>query len=377
MLMIKSGRKHVFLCAALMLALTGCSSSNPPAADDADASDSSSTAGIGDDLQDDETHTPAEEGGNQPDAPASPGESQDNPVETDNTPDSEGNVTDSNTDPATDNGNGDDSNEPETPIEEPDPVDTETPVAEPTPVETETPVEAPTPDANQTPVDEPTPIETEAPVEEPTPVETDSPGSETDVDNTEGMLIPEIEAGGDLDRLMRGLGRQTARLLLDLNTRLSEGVELTEKQETCIGSYDPAVGEQLLSFDCESNYTLADGGSPPVYSSTAAYYDREDCHASLSSGNTDNCVLQRSSVSIPVEWYTPEGQTMPVPIAGIEIQYAVNSTILRIENAAAALGGYFLCELDLTDGNSTAAPGQSCQDIIEKAADRLDTVLPE
>jgi hypothetical protein len=44
-----------------------------------------------------------------------------------------------------------------------------------------------------------------------------------------GMLIPSAEAGSDTDRLLKGINRQVAFTILDLNARLSEGSDLSDQ----------------------------------------------------------------------------------------------------------------------------------------------------
>jgi len=197
------------------------------------------------------------------------------------------------------------------------------------------------------------------------------------------MLIPVVSEGGDLDRLVRGVTRQVSRTLLDLNAMLTSGAELSEQQDICLGSYDPAFGEQLLAVDCARALAT---GDIALYVESASFYDTSDCNSDIFDGSTDSCVLQTARVTIPTTWIVPElpadsppgTRLRPVPIGGMEIYYAVDNTDLRIENNEAALTGVFRCDLDLSDQQATTViPGQSCADIIKKTADRLDELLPE
>ncbi len=187
--------------------------------------------------------------------------------------------------------------------------------------------------------------------------------------------MPSVAQGSDLDRLINGVSRQASRTIIDLSQRLSEGTELTEQQNDCLGAYDPAVGETLLSISCESALATS---NEYLYVGEAAFYDTDSCYASLFNGSTADCQLQRASITIlRTEWITPEPpQRRPQPIVGMEIYYAIDNTILRVENSEAMLTGAFRCDIELSDGQaSSPLTGQSCDDIVKTAADRIETLL--
>ncbi len=192
--------------------------------------------------------------------------------------------------------------------------------------------------------------------------------------NDPDILVPSLVEGSDIDRLINGISRQASRTIIDLSQRLSEGAELTEQQNDCLGTYDPAVGETLLSISCEPALAT---GDIPLYVGETAFYDTEACNASLFSGSSADCQLQRASISILTDWITPEPpQRRPQPIAGMEIYYAIDNTILRIENTEDMLTGAFRCDIELSSGQaSSPLTGQSCDDIIMTAADRIETLL--
>jgi hypothetical protein len=190
------------------------------------------------------------------------------------------------------------------------------------------------------------------------------------------MLVPVVAQGSDLDRLINGVTRQVSRTLLALNQQLREGTRLTAQQETCLGAYDPATGEQLLAIACEQPLAT---GEVLLYVGEAAFYDTPACHASLFDGNTGQCRLQRATLSLPAEWTVIDGEKRPVPVyPGSEIAYAIDGNLLHIENAEPALTGLFNCDIDLASGSASAPlSGQSCASIVRSVADRLDTVLPQ
>lgn len=198
------------------------------------------------------------------------------------------------------------------------------------------------------------------------------------------ILIPMAEAGSDTDRLLKGINRQVAFTILDLNARLSEGSELSEQQNECLGSYDPALGQQLLAINCAQSLAT---GDVPIFVEQASYYDTPECNAAVFNGDVSNCFLQSARISIGPEFRTSEPSTdttvngpngAQLIAAGVEIFYAINSTNLRIENAENPLTGAFQCDIDLSNNGTNASPtGQSCTSTINLAANRFDALLPE
>jgi len=177
-------------------------------------------------------------------------------------------------------------------------------------------------------------------------------------------------------RLILGINRQVSLTLLDLNTRLSSGIALTPQQDECLGAFDPAAGQQLLSIECQqplfTNNTL-------INVTQASYFDTEACNSALFNNGTGDCLLQSARISIPTEFVLPEPGmgTLPIPSTAYEIFYAQGDTILSIQSAENALTGLFRCDLDLTGteaANSVAGPG--CARVVELAANRIDTVVP-
>ena len=230
------------------------------------------------------------------------------------------------------------------------------------------------------------PTEPTAPTAPTAPTEPNIPNLSPEDPLTQGSapLVPVAQAGSDTDRLFKGINRQVASTLLDLNARMRDGISLTDQQENCLGSFDPALGEQLLTINCEQPLTSADVS---IYVEQASYYDTADCHAALFDGNTNDCILQSARLSIPTQWVVIERApddpgtvpNRPQPIAGVEIFYALNgSTNLRIENNEEAFTGTFQCDIDLVSGEANApTTSQSCPTSITLAADRFDTLLPE
>jgi hypothetical protein len=198
------------------------------------------------------------------------------------------------------------------------------------------------------------------------------------------MLTPTPETGSDTERLLKGINRQVARTILDLNARLRDGIALTDQQEICLGSYDPAAGQQLLMIDCADPLTT---GDVPIRVELAGYYDTPECNAAIFNGEVSDCFVQTARLSIPVQWIIPERPAgtpdsvpnRPQPLAGIEVFYAINnSTNLRIASNEdeEMLTGRFLCDINLLN-NQTSSTNQSCTSTINLAANHFDDLLPE
>lgn len=190
------------------------------------------------------------------------------------------------------------------------------------------------------------------------------------------MLVPDVIKGSDVDRLIRGIDRQVSRTLLDLNSRLSQGTGLTPQQNACLGSFDPAQGEQLLAIDCEQPLAT---GDVAAYVGVASYYDTAACQASVSNGNTANCQLRQATVSLRTQWLVQPMGPPRVAYEGSELAYAMEGTLLQIENTETDPLGAFNCSIDLSNGSeSTSLPGVStCETAVSNAASQLDKLIPE
>ncbi|MFK8076386.1 MAG: hypothetical protein AB8B84_07350 [Granulosicoccus sp.] len=216
--------------------------------------------------------------------------------------------------------------------------------------------------------------EGDAPADDPTetPPQDEDPNPQED-----GVLNPEPASGSDSERLLKGIQRQVASTLIELNTKLRQGETLSQQEENCLGAFDPAVGEQLLAINCEQSLVT----SPSIIRvERASYYNTAACQTGLSTNNSDDCILQSAILSIPTQWITPDAgigaSALPQPIAGMEIFYTIDNTMLRIESSSAALTGLFQCDLELTTLSVISSVGQSCSNIISTTADRLDALIP-
>lgn len=191
--------------------------------------------------------------------------------------------------------------------------------------------------------------------------------------NEPEVLVPNVAPGSNLDRLINGVSEQASRTILGLSQLLSEGADLSEQQSDCLGTYDPGLGETLTAVSCERPLAT---GDIALYVGEAAFYNTSACRSSLFEGSTIDCQLQRASVTIRTEWIIPDPSLPPQPIPGMQINYALEDPILRIENTEDMLSGAFRCDIQLSTAQANISLGaQSCDSLIENAAQRLETLL--
>ncbi|MFK7853456.1 MAG: hypothetical protein AB8B79_05050 [Granulosicoccus sp.] len=191
--------------------------------------------------------------------------------------------------------------------------------------------------------------------------------------NEPDVLVPDVTPGSDLDRLIEGVSQQASRTILGLSQLLSEGADLSDQQSECLGAYDPGLGETLTAVSCERPLAT---GDIALYVGEAAFFNTSACRSSLFNGSAMDCQLQRASVTIRTEWIIPDPSLPPQPIPGMQINYALEDEILRIENTEDMLSGAFRCDIQLTTAQVDMSLGaQSCDSLIESAANRLETLL--
>ena len=152
----------------------------------------------------------------------------------------------------------------------------------------------------------------------------------------------------EISPLQLKLRMLAGRTLQGLNQSIGQGELLTEQQEQCIGSYDPAFGEPLLAVDCDKPLAT---GDIPIYTTSASFNDTSECRASvldMSVAPADvNCTLEQAEFIVHTKWLevVPEGQVgRPQPTIGATVTFNANENRLSIENLEQRLSGTFFCE---------------------------------
>lgn len=206
------------------------------------------------------------------------------------------------------------------------------------------------------------------------PVAGDVPDTTTPPENTDADPVERSPIELFLDEIRLAAGDR----VVELNRRFASGEEISNEQNACLGSYEPALGVQVTELDC----TAADSGLS-VYGSELILQQVElsssdACQQSLSSGSLDSCELQRASIILPVIWVPIEnpapsqiGTIRPLPDAAFSYNTTENG-ILQINNRS-NLFAPLLCEIDIESATllTTEQTLGNCRSQINELTSRL------
>jgi len=210
------------------------------------------------------------------------------------------------------------------------------------------------------------------------PTGSDNGNTDTDGDNTGDTTHPDdndlvIDPDSSLGQLQSRIKNLTGRTLIALNQSLSQGEMLSAQQEQCLGSYDPGIGEPLLSIDCDQPLAT---GEVPIFASIASLQDTPECRASLQNANADECALDQAQLSVSPIFVIPETGRPQLKQAGATLSYNIVQDRLTLENLDPPLTGAFFCEYDLSNGNAVGGdPGGNCYDQLNRICDLIDEHL--
>lgn len=199
----------------------------------------------------------------------------------------------------------------------------------------------------------------------------------TEIESTDtnegGNTEPAIDPDSALGQLQYRIKKLNGRTLIALNQSLSQGEMLSEQQEQCLGTYDPAIGEPLLAIDCEQPLAT---GEVPIFSSIASFDDTPECRASLQNANADACSIDQAEMTVNPIFTVPETGRPLLKQAGAKLSYNIVQDRFTFENLTPALGGMFFCEYDLTNGNAIGGdPGGNCYNQVNRICDLIDEHL--
>lgn len=194
-----------------------------------------------------------------------------------------------------------------------------------------------------------------------------------------------FDSGSDLARIVMGLQRVLGDTFVGLNQKLASGIPLSAREQECLGSFEPALGQPLLAIRCpDAAYRISNF---PIIVATASFMDSESCRSSLSDSTFSSCRLQEVNLSIQTVFevpprpdddddsFTPQ---RPVPVAGAAITYDLSgSNTLTLSNDESGLTGVFRCEYDLQSAElSSSSSSNSCTGDANRIADRLEMLAP-
>jgi len=140
-----------------------------------------------------------------------------------------------------------------------------------------------------------------------------------------------------------------------INGNLTSGVALTQEQNECLGTFDPAVGEQLTQIDCGPFDTSVSVFESDLQAIAVTLDPSAECQASLLQGLTDNCILSDANLLLPIDWVAIEnpspGQIATLtPIDGARFEYNLQEEGRLIFESVSDLFTRFRCEVDISGG---------------------------
>jgi len=181
---------------------------------------------------------------------------------------------------------------------------------------------------------------------------------------------PDFPSDSSAARVFNSLTAVVGNTVVDLNRRLSSGIELTPQQNDCLGTFDPAFGESLLAVDCVR--ALATGGVR-IYVAKGAFYSTNACRSSIAEERIDNCIVRLAAMSIRNDFDepTPPALPRPLPGTGVEIEYRIEENVLRVTSDEDALRGRFSCTIGAGSGDVTTLDAD-CENRMAEVADRME-----
>lgn len=169
-----------------------------------------------------------------------------------------------------------------------------------------------------------------------------------------------INSESNLGQLQARVQTLASNALLELNRSLNQGEMFHPQENQCMGAFDPALGEPLLTIDCEQPLSV---DNVPIYLKSAVLENTTTCKSRLQNNNVDDCSVVQADLTVNTLWYVapanPGQPQRPQPKAGTRIQYNTEQNLLSFENLPAALSGYFNCEYDLNTGNTDGSNGST------------------
>ena len=247
-----------------------------------------------------------------------------------------------------------------------DPLVEESVVQNDDPIETldEAPSSEPSVDINQN-----------DPIQEPDP--TPDPIPSAPVENLEELGVPVIE--GDSNEPVRAFADLLEQVvvfgLTDLNEKLQSGEQLSEAENDCLGSFDPAIGEALLSIECTTGSVPLVNGVFSLVLFEAGVAQTAACNEGLLALDGSDCRLTNADLLIPVEWTMPDAG-LPTPFPSGEVEFNLSPGSLDITSLPNSLTGNFDCSFDFETGAvDTGALNSNCTNALDNVAERLQVWL--
>jgi len=217
----------------------------------------------------------------------------------------------------------------------------------------ETAVDEPTDATNDTSPDTDTAANNEAESDSAQTSDNAEENTEPDTEANTPATPPIINPDSNLGQLQTRIQSLASQSIQELNTAITQGELLSDQENDCVGAFDPALGEPLLTINCQQPLSV---GGVPIFATSVLLNDTPECRGSLQNNNVENCSVVRTELMVNTLFIIPEtapGQAeRPIPIAGAQIDYDTQTQELSLVNLQAALQGTFNCVFDLNTGGA-------------------------
>ncbi len=175
----------------------------------------------------------------------------------------------------------------------------------------------------------------------------------------------------------------SAQALVTLNQTLRQGEALTDQQTTCIGDFEPALGNALLELACDQPYAAT---AVPIYVSSVRTSESNECAMGMLNDEFAKCELVVATLELPLLWsstensadsFTPE---RPQPTDPVQITFNGEDNRLTLENPPGGITIPVHCDYDTTTGLALASSESSisdCEDYLIETIDQIYSIFEE
>jgi len=191
----------------------------------------------------------------------------------------------------------------------------------------------------------------------------------------DAVAAPAFPGRPNAASLYAGLTRIVGATLLDLDARLSGGMELTDQQLECLGDHDAALGESALAIDCGQPLAIE---SLAVSIERGAFAPTDTCLASVAGGTIDGCVLTLADARVPIVFVArpaPERNAEPVAGSGFLVGYDVDLGVFEISREPEAPIADYRCGIDVATGTTLPTNRGDCDGAFRDAALHVESLL--
>ncbi len=202
--------------------------------------------------------------------------------------------------------------------------------------------------------------QTNPPLEEPTLAELGVPDLSNNAQNVQQFSVV-------LQNVVRSA-------LVDMNQKLQSGELLSDAENQCLGSYDPAIGEAATRLDCGEGRLALINTAQPIYLYEGTLAASSECNAGLLGLDASNCYLVSANVMVPVEWTTPN-VGLPQPYPSGSADFNTDESHLNLASLPSAPTSQYQCTISLSDGTITQANGAGCDSPLTDLTARLQAWL--